>query len=304
LLAFECFRDAGCELVVLEVGLGGRLDATNVVDPMLTVITRIAHDHIEYLGGTLRAIAREKAGIVKPRVPLVTGVTDAAPLSVIEEIARSKRAPMHRLRKEFDFRSVGSHAVEVRAAGHTPIVVDIGLDGAHQHANAAIAVASAFALQERGLRLTREHVKSAIAKTKWPARLERIPGRPSFLLDGAHNPDGCRALRAHLNALPARRRVLVFGAMKDKNWRGMLRILAPLFDEIVFSSVSLDRAAHPEEFLLSCEGVVAKTPAAAIARARRAAGPDGEVVVTGSLFLVAAVRAELLQCRSEPLLAM
>lgn len=304
LLAFECFRDAGCELVVLEVGLGGRLDATNVVDPMLTVITRIAHDHMEQLGGTLRSIAREKAGIVKARVPLVTGVTDAGPLSVIEEVARGRRAPMRRLEKEFDFRSVDSRRVEVRSKGHTPIVVELGLDGTHQHGNAAIAVDSAFVLRDRGLRITREIVKSAVLKTKWPARLEQIHGAPSFLLDGAHNPDGCRALRAHLRGLPARRRVLVFGAMKDKNWRGMLRILAPLFDGIVYSPVALDRAAHPEEFLLHAEGIVARSPGDAITRARRAAGPNGEVVVTGSLFLVAEVRAELLHCKNEPLLAM
>jgi dihydrofolate synthase/folylpolyglutamate synthase len=306
LLAFEIFRDAGCDRVVLEVGLGGRLDATNVVDPMLSVITRIALDHQDRLGSTLAEIAREKAGVIHRQVPVVTGEREGEALEVIRRTARSRRAPLWCRGRDFEVRESDEGLwVSVGAAEHGPFVVPLA--GAYQADNVAIAVAALVRLSACDPMLTPRALRKGLSRVRFPGRLELIEGAPSVLLDAAHNPDACDGLRQHLVSMPrsARgKRVLLFGCMRDKDHARMLALLGPCFDQIVFTTADSPRAMPATELVARYGEKAVSSPADALALARRAAGKSGLVVVAGSIFVMATVRAELLGLRMDPPIAM
>lgn len=307
-LAIEAFRDHDCELVVLEAGLGGRLDSTTAVDSEVAVITRIALDHTEILGSTTAAIAAEKAAIIKRGGAAVIGACDPQAQRVIAARIAKVRARSLWLGRDFAVEpadACGRMAVtvgETRVNGIRP-----RLAGAHQLDNIACATAALICLRQRGWEISDTAVRRGIHNVKWPGRLELIPGRPAFLFDAAHNPDGCAALARYLaeRALPAGKTVLLFGAMADKDYPAMLRILAPLFDRVIFGEAPLPRAA-------SCAALRRAWPAGeasrhcddALARATHAAGASGLVTVAGSIFLMATVRARRLGLRSDPLLRM
>lgn len=317
-MALWLFARRGVELVVLEAGLGGRLDATNLVDaPELCVITRIGMDHERFLGDDLASIAGEKAGILKPGRPAVIAPQRPEALDVIEREAARIGAPLVRVGHEVLLDGGSPETIVVRSFARQ-VELAPRLKGAHQRDNAATAVAALWALEERGFAVD---VKRAVETVRWPGRLERIErvepvdgvdGEPAFLLDAAHNPDGCEALARHLEeAAPERPRVLLFGAMADKDWPAMLAILAPAFDAIVFSAALLSRAERPETLAaevarlgLPLNVVVGEDVYAAMVRARALAGPRGLVVVAGSLFLMAEVRARLLRVAVDPPIAM
>jgi dihydrofolate synthase/folylpolyglutamate synthase len=313
LLALEAFRDHGCDLVVLEVGLGGRLDATNAVTPEVAVITRVALDHTRILGDTVGQIAREKAGIIKRGVPLVTAVRDPAARRVIG--AHARRLGVEVAWIDRDFAAVadvtrGRARFGVRVGERVVSGLRTRLAGEHQRENAASAVAALQLLRERGFAVSDAAIRRGLARVRWPGRLERVAGKPSFLFDAAHNLDGCISLERYLREedrwrrRPGARRVLVFGAMADKQYGPMLRLLAPLFDRIVFSPPAMRRAAGYAQLRKHAPGVVAGNVAAALVRARRAAGVRGEVVVAGSIFLVADARARVLGLRGDPQIRM
>lgn len=310
LLGIEAFRDRECDIAVLEVGLGGRLDATNAVHPELCVITRVALDHTRILGDTLGKIASEKAGILEPGVPLVSGVLAPAARRVVTRRARSLGVPVLQLGRDFDVHErQGRFDVEIgerRVEG-----LRSGLAGMHQRRNAGIAVAALHALGERGIEVDDAAIRKGLAASRWPGRLERIAGAPHFVFDAAHNTDGARALVRYLaqeDPWSARvrrgRRVLVFGAMADKRYREMLAVIAPCFERIIYCAPKIRRAATAEELARVEPGTVARSVADALARARRAAGEHGEVVVAGSIFLVADARARVTGARTDPLIRM
>lgn len=306
LLAFETFQEYHCEMVALEVGLGGRLDATNVVMPDVTVITRIALDHERILGREVGQIAAEKAGILKPGVPLVCSVRTSPAREVIEARARELEVPVWWIDADFSARPARRGRIDVRVGREWTERVRVPLLGAHQVDNAATAVAAAFALRTRGFQVDDDAIREGIARTRWPGRLERIAGTPPVILDSAHNPDGCMALASYLSAhRPAGNRVLVFGAMRDKDIESMLQALDGLIDVYVFTEPSgIPRAAPAEALADLRHGRVAPGVKDALHRARRAAGEDGEVVVAGSIFVVAEARTELLGVKSDPPIAM
>lgn len=296
-LAFQHFADARVDVVVLEVGLGGRLDATNVIDaPLVTAVTNISLEHTEILGDTEAAIAREKGGIVKPRVPLVTGARGAA-LDVLREIAREKLAPLRVMGDDFVAIPSAPGAFEtdgLREYGE----VRIALEGAHQVENAAISLAALDVIDARGLAVPADAALRGLARARWPGRLQRIPGAPTILLDGAHNPAGMRALAAHLATLP-KKPVVVFGALKDKDWRAMVETLAPVVSDAIVTRVPLAaRALEPDEAARQFSmngvfGIVVDEPGHALRSAEGIAGPDGLVLVTGSLYLVGDIISRL-----------
>jgi dihydrofolate synthase/folylpolyglutamate synthase len=282
LAAFVAFRDAKVDVGVVEVGLGGRLDATNVVPaPSAAAITRIAFDHMDRLGPTLVDIAREKAGIAKAGLEILLGPIEGEPLRAIQlEAARrgatTRRAETHR--------------------------VELGLAGEHQVENAAVA----WALAEK-MGANREALEEGLRRVRWPGRLERIERGGPWLLDAAHNPDGAAALaRALAHGAP---RVIVFGALADKSWPEMLDALAPLGGSFVYVPPPVmpgvpRTATDPRAFAARHPGEPADDVAAALARARGIAGPEGLVVVCGSIFLVGAARAELLGLPRDPPVAL
>lgn len=299
LLAFLAFRERGVEVVVLEVGLGGRLDATNVVmRPLLTLITRIARDHEQYLGRTLAKIAGEKAGIMKRGVLCLSGVDQPSARTAILRRAAEVGAEVEEIGRGIAARG----ALDVTAFGRSFTGLAVPLSGAHQRRNAALAAAALLFL-ERRLGLDRAASQRGLEATRWPGRLELVPGAPSVLLDAAHNPDGARALAAYLTARPAERRVLVFGAMRDKDWRVMHDALAPVVSSSIFCAPALGRAEAPE-VLAEGRGRAASSVEAAVEAAREEAGPAGLVVVCGSIFVLAAARAHVLGIASDPPIAM
>lgn len=310
-IAVEAFVRAKVDIVVLEAGLGGRLDATNIVTPELAVITNVGLDHTQYLGNTVAAIAREKAGIIKRGVPVLTAAEDARALKVIEARARAMKSKLAVLHRDFG----GLAEAKTAARGERVSLwtrksllgdVKLGLAGEHQHRNAALAHATLVALREGGWRIPDAAIRRGLARVRWPGRLERIAKGPDLWLDVAHNVDGVRALVRALGAAPVqRKRVVIFGAMEDKAHDDMLRLLAPSASAFVFTRASLARAASPRALARvvprrEVPGEVAANAAAALKVARKLAGPKGEIVCTGSLFLVAEVRALVLGLDADP----
>jgi dihydrofolate synthase/folylpolyglutamate synthase len=304
LLAFEAFRDARCDAVVLEVGLGGRLDATNIVTPEVSVITNISLEHQRVLGDTVAKIAREKAGVLKPGIPCVVGVRGKAERRAISMRARAVEAPLRWIDRDFESVWTGQ-SLSVRVGQREWSDLKLGLRGRHQGDNAACALASVVELRERGFDISDAHIRSGLQQAKWPARLEWHPGRPAFLFDAAHNAAGCETLSSYLDDLTFPGRVvLLFGAMRDKDHRRMLAAFDGQLHQRVYAAPSVRRSERPERLAKIREGVVARSVSEAVMRARRSAGADGLVVVAGSIFLVSEVRALVKNVRTDPPIAM
>ncbi len=307
LLAIETFRDKACDIALLEVGLGGRLDSTTAAPAILSIITSIGLDHMDILGESTYLIAREKAGIIRRDVPLVVGRCDADARRAIAARARGLHAPTIWVDRDFQvFPTRTGTRFDVRVEDRLYRNLKLTLPGDHQVENAACAIAGLDKLKQMGFKLPDTAIRKAFSRLKWPGRLERIAGNPDILLDTAHNADGCRSLIAHIKkqANGSRKRVLVFGAMSDKNYRDMLRVLAPRFHKVFFTKPRVDRAASFDELTRIHPGAPTRGLQSALNQARRAAGASGLVVITGSIFLVAEARAALLGIRSDPLIRM
>jgi dihydrofolate synthase/folylpolyglutamate synthase len=301
------FAEGGAEIAVLEVGMGGRLDATNIVDPLFSVITDISLDHTEWLGSTIAAIAREKAGILRRGGTLVTLPQHPEANLALGEVAA-----------ELDVRGVSAVpympplgvgsglAYEIEAQGEC-IRVDSPLAGAHQHRNLALAVASAVELGEKhGFPITPAAIEAGIRQTRWPGRLERMDRDGiTWILDVAHNPAGAWALRSGLSEVlsEGRPRRLIFSCLRDKPAAEMAQILFPIFDQVIVAPIHSARAAHLDDLLEAAKltGTPAKA-AESVCQALQWAQEGvqgGVVVVSGSVYLVGEARSLLLTGRGE-----
>jgi dihydrofolate synthase / folylpolyglutamate synthase len=296
--ALYYFARAGIDLLVCEVGLGGRLDSTNVLDLGVSVITNIALDHMQHLGSTLEAIAAEKAGILKPESIAITGAQRPA-LAVIEAAALKQQIPLQRLGQEIQVNAIDKAWAGVQAmvttAAATHRDLRIPLLGLHQADNAALAVAAIDALRSRGWDISDGALRDGLARTRWPGRLEVIDRNPIVLVDGAHNPAGLeRSLAAVQKLAKGRRLAIVFGAMKDKDLPSMLAQLHAMDAPVIFSAINWHRAAAPTDLAaqFGSSAETAKSSAEALSRARERAGREGIVFVGGSLYLVGEAIAE------------
>ncbi len=304
LLAFEAFRDAGCEIVVLEVGLGGRLDSTNVVTPEVSVITNISLEHQRILGDTLAKIAREKAGVLKPKIPCVVGARGKEVRRAISLRAREVGAPLRWIGRDFESTWEGN-LLSVRVGEQEWTGLRLGLRGDYQGSNAACVIAALTELRERGFEVPDADIRSGLKRAKWPGRLEWHRGNPSFLFDAAHNASGCQTLARYLDDLEFPGRVvLLFGAMRDKDHRRMLAAFEGRVSRRIYARPAVSRAEFPERFTSIHEGTAARSVRDAVVRAKRAAGPSGLVVVAGSIFLVSEARALVKNVRTDPPIAM
>ena len=277
-LALRYFAEQRCELVVWETGLGGRLDATNIVAPLASVITNIELDHEQWLGSTLAQIAFEKAGIIKPGVPVLTATDQPSALDVIQARAAELSAP----------------CTVVRAADSVAPPLDrlaLPLLGQHQRINAALALATVRTLQAL-LPVDEASIRRGLEEVRWPGRLqlERLPDGRSVLLDGAHNPAGAATLRDALQQLfPGQKPTLVLGVLRDKDWKTMCRILVPAAARVVLVPVSSDRTAAPDELELITRQI---RPGGAVQACHslqeglEAVRHDAFIVITGSLHLI------------------
>jgi dihydrofolate synthase/folylpolyglutamate synthase len=307
-IAFAWFAEQHVQMAVLEVGMGGRLDATNIVEPQLSIITDIALDHTDYLGTTIAEIAREKAGILREHGTLVT-------------------LPQHpEANQALGERAIALHVTGISAAEYMPvrgtiepaanrypltvldrqITVDSPLHGPHQHRNLALAIAAAAALSTRGFTLTAQAIERGIHNTYWPGRLERITHKDAhFLLDSAHNPAAMWALRSALAQLPDDQpKTLIFSCLRDKALAEMAQILFPLFDgkhdAVLIPPIDTPRAAAVDEMMAAAQTLDTHATACtsvhdAMERARAATPKDGIIVVAGSIYLIGAVRAALVE---------
>lgn len=289
ILGFLYFAERKVDLAVVEVGLGGRLDATNVVIPRVSAITSIGLDHVDRLGGTLESIAAEKAGIIKPGIPCVAAAQPPA-LGVIEQAARERGAPLLRSGHEVTYEGP-REALTVSVKGRRYGPLHVGLRGSFQRSNAAVAVGALHCLRESGLDLPDGAIAEGLSRAYQPARLEVLHHNPLVVLDGAHNPPAAEALRQSLaEEFLYRRLILVVGMLRGHSARDVLRLLEPLADRVVVTAPDSPRAALPETLLAELEhperAELMMPVAQAYARALELAGPEDLVLVTGSFYLM------------------
>ena len=304
-MAFEYFASAGVELAVLEVGLGGRLDATNIVDPLISVITDIDFDHQNFLGNTLPAIAHEKAGILRPKgtavlLPQHPMVNEALGKEIMERDAHAVSAVKHvpsltpgaTDAAEATGGAISEFSLAVMGK---EIRVNFPLAGRHQLRNLALAITTAEELNRFGFQISASNVEQGIRSTQWPARFQVIAaddGHPEVVLDVAHNPAGAWALRSALSTFYEDRPLtIIFGVMRDKAIREIADILFPLADRVIATRAKNPRAASPEEISelgshAQTEILHADSVLTALERARILAGSKGVIVITGSIYIV------------------
>lgn len=317
-LALLYFQRRGVTAAVLEVGLGGRLDATNVVEPMVTVITSISYDHMEFLGSTLAQIAGEKAGIIKPGVPVVVAPQQSEALRTIEKIAAERNAPLLRVDQLYGWEQVGLRmkALDFRVWPRQASIggngfpesalmqFEIPLLGRHQMENAVTAFAALQAAQTQGLVIPAEAYRQGLAQTKWPARFEILQHNPAVIVDAAHNLDSARRLRATLDEyFPDVPVTLIFGASGDKDLAGFLGEFLPRVQKVIFTRANHPRAVEPEKlagYIQEFTGRVSfqRTAEAALDEALTNAAERSVILAAGSVFLAAEIR-QAWQTRSQ-----
>ncbi len=332
-MAFLYFAQQGVDAAVVEVGLGGRLDSTNVCHPIVTAITSISFDHTKQLGNTLAKIAAEKAGIIKQAVPLVSGVREGAAREVIERAAREHGSPVATLGVDFEFQyhpadkgqGVGADRrtycglIDYRKADATKIVsrtqLDLGMPGRHQAANAAVAMAVVDELGRQSWDVDDSAVRRGLASARCPARVEVVAREPMVIIDAAHNVASIQALVETIGEIySGGRRTLVFATTQGKDVRGMLRELLPHFDRIVFTRYQLNPRGHQPDDLRELAGQIARSQALARPQIEACAEPMGAwntalegatradlLCVSGSFFIAGELRPVILsQLRDLP----
>jgi dihydrofolate synthase/folylpolyglutamate synthase len=318
-MAFLYFQDQKPDLAIVEAGLGGRLDSTNVIEPLLTAITNVSLEHTEHLGSTIEEIAFEKAGIIKPGAPLLAGYLSAPALKVIEAKLKETGSTGLFLGRDFRLLESGQNEAGPVYAYKGPKFqiegLSLALEGPHQVDNAALSIALAESLSGLGYPVKPESVAKGLNDVNWPGRAERIPpgkwppdgsGRAPLVLDGAHNPGGALAFSAYLEKARAKNANLnvhlIVGVMADKDVAGVLSPLLPKADRVYLTRTEYDRAATPEDLRerLMAANLDIKAPLdlypsipRALAAAAKAAGPLDLVAVSGSLFTVGETLAYL-----------
>jgi dihydrofolate synthase/folylpolyglutamate synthase len=310
-LAFLYFAESDVDVAVLEVGLGGRFDATNVVDrPLACAVTTIGLDHQEYLGQTEEAIAFEKGGIIKPYVPVVIGRIGQAAEQVLRRIAQDRSASLWHLGRDFDID--GNHSERLTYRGVTRVYEDLicNLAGRHQWDNAACAVALLEAAGRAGIETDAAAVRHGLRTVLWEGRLESIDEDPTVVLDGAHNPAAAHALAGYLKDFsishPTSRIVLVWGMMRDKDHRGFIAPLLPFVSEIVLTQAALARSATVQQLRTTLHGwpgpvLEAVLPLDALTVARSRARPHDLICIAGSVMLVGDIKAAVRGCGLSPI---
>ena len=295
-MAFLHYQRRNVDIAILEVGMGGRLDATNVVIPLVSVITNISLEHREYLGNTLEEITREKGGIIKEGGICLAAVRRKQVIETLEAISRERGARLYRLGKEIRTTIHRDGTFSYRGIGKSHERLHCPLAGKHQISNAALALAAVEMIGDAGFRMEEAAVIEGLQQTHWEGRLEILQRSPLLLVDGAHNPAGvatlCHALQ---NNFPRRRLILIFGVLGDKDYRTMARRLFPLCDRVILTRPHSERALSPED-LRSAAGrfhkdiEVVENPGDALRYSLSLAGKEDLVCAAGSLYLVGEIK--------------
>jgi len=300
------------DIVVWETGMGGRLDSTNVVFPLVSVITNVGLDHTDVLGETIPEIAREKAGIVKPGVPVVSTATNAEAAAVIRETAAARKSTLYEIGREFRYETrdvqEGRQSFDFEGPFRRLPNVAISMDGLHQQANAALALMTLEVLRQYfAVIIDDEDLYAAFERTSWKGRLEMVSREPRILLDGAHNPDGAKTLADTLRTVYSYRRIVfVLGMLRNKNHPEYLRHILPIVDTLIVTEPDFFKKMPAAELAAAAEawrddaGASLSVTAepdwkAALDRAVREAGPEDLIVVSGSLYFLSDARSQVLK---------
>ena len=290
-MAILYFAREKTDVAIMEVGMGGRLDATNVITPLVTGITNISMEHQEYLGNRLSQIAQEKAGVIKKGVDVVISVTQPQIIQQLKTIAEQRGANLWQVGKNMTYRrtTTGLHYF---GENHTIKGLELGLRGVHQPRNAALALGMIERIAIKGFPLSTDQIREGLRKATWAGRMQVISENPTILLDGAHNPAAVKALAQSIRSgFSYERMILVIGIMADKDIFGLLRAIVPMSDRVLYTRPVYSRAADPHILMekalpLNTPGEVIPTLAEALTRAREIASPRDLIVVCGSLFTV------------------
>ncbi|HEY6420458.1 MAG TPA: folylpolyglutamate synthase/dihydrofolate synthase family protein [Candidatus Binataceae bacterium] len=300
-MMFLYFAEEGVDLAVIEVGLGGRLDSTNVITPMLSVITPIGFDHMEYLGYTITSIAGEKGGIIKPGVPVVIGAREPDARVTLTSIAAQRQSAVRLIDRDFSYRShAPAHRLDYRGLGMELHDVELGLAGPFQHENAAIALATLEAMRAQGIAIGEDAIRRGLSEVYWPGRFDVVSKQPLVILDCAHNELSIAALLETLEVElgPMVKPRLVFGCQATKEWQKMAAMLAPRIRDVTLTRAQPKRPLEPEsllaEFAPHVPARVERDPARAVERVIAESGPQDVVLVTGSVYLIGEVYAYFL----------
>lgn len=289
-MAIQYFKDKGTDIDILEVGMGGRLDATNVVRPCVSVITNISLEHRQYLGDTLDKIAFEKAGIIKEGVPVVTGVERGVAQEVILGVAKERGAPCFLLNRDFKIRKTKAgysfNGLALSLKG-----INSGLKGSYQAKNLPLALATIAILRQSGYGIGETQILEGTRKAHWPGRFQIISQKPLVILDGAHNPGAMKGLKKALEELVYKRLILVIGIMADKEKRKILKEIVPLAQLTIFTRPTYNRAEDPKVLWEESKELVKDYRIVddlkyAIEEAKQKADKDDLILITGSLFTV------------------
>jgi len=290
-MALVYFARENTDLSIMEVGMGGRLDATNVITPLISGITNISMEHQDFLGNRLLDIAKEKGGIIKKGVDVLTAATQPSVIRALEAIARDRGSPLWRVGKEIGYRNTAS-GFHYTGLGLRMRGLRLGLTGMLQARNAALALGIIERLVEKGIAVSEEDIRKGLQNTTWPGRMQVVETNPTILLDGAHNPAALRALaRSIRTGFRYRKLVLVIGVMEDKAIGTMMRAIVPLADYLICTRPVYSRAANPEILMAKAvpfgkPGEIAPFLTDALTRAKEIADPRDLIVVCGSLFTV------------------
>jgi len=286
-IAFEYFRRKKVDIAVIETGLGGRLDSTNVIEPLVSVITNIAYDHTEYLGNTIEAIAGEKAGIIKKGIPVVTGAADI-PLGVIGEVAERLESPVYSLGRNFFYEKTGEQVMSYQGPSRTLKGVRVNLKGDHQLANGAVALCAVDILSTRGFPVRDDTIYDVLSRIQCRGRLEEVRQRPTILIDGAHNPSGIHVLTEFMKARYGdRKKILIFGVMKDKEYDRMLQEIVPSMDTIILTKPNMERALAPSLMKAHAkDAIITEDTRNALRIAKTLSGEDDLILITGSFYTI------------------
>lgn len=297
-MAFYMFKKKNVDYALIETGMGGRLDATNIVSPILSIITNISLEHKDYLGSTLTAIAGEKAGIIKPGIPVVSGVRQPSVVSVIEETARENEAPCYLFKKAFNVRrSSVKGRFTYSGIHHTWTDMETKLLGRHQADNAALSLAACEVLMDQIPGLEEQVIREGLTETRWAGRLEVVSEKPTVLVDGAHNLMAINTLADFLKeTYPGKTITLLTGILDDKAYDAMFKRLLPLCRRVILVKAQSERSIDPKNLMevasQLCEDarIIEDIPEA-IQFARENSSPDDVICISGSLYVVGEAKA-------------
>jgi len=298
-MALIYFARSNVDISIMEVGMGGRLDATNVITPLVSVITNIGLDHNQYLGQTIIDIAKEKAGIIKPDVDVVTGVNQSSVRQLFESRCKEKRAPLWRLGHNARYRRSASGLFSYYGARESYTDLALGLQGRFQYRNAALGLLVLEVLKQKGVTVSEEDIRAGLLEPFWPGRFEVVSSRPKIILDGAHNSAAMRSLADSIQKdFDFKDLVLVLGIMADKDIPHIMRQIVPLATRVIFTRPAYYRAAEPQRLLqaarkLGWSGEVCIPLSAAIETARNLADESDVILITGSLFTIGEAKSYL-----------